>query len=78
MQNKLVLSNLKEFFEFGFDRPFFILNQLEEIIQKAIPGEDISLEYQNAILRFNFSHYTIKSSPKGNTAIHRYIFDCKL
>lgn len=75
MKNKLMISNIKDYFEFNFDKPFYLLSIVEERIQTITPGEDIEVVYQNGVIKFKFSHYNINSSSNGNVATHRYLFD---
>lgn len=50
MKTKLIITNLKDFFKHGFDRPFKILYQIEEQVHRITESDNIHFGDKTKVL----------------------------
>jgi hypothetical protein len=61
MKTKLIITNLKDFFKHGFDRPFKILEQIENQVHRITESGNIHFGDKTKILLSNYIDNDITS-----------------
>lgn len=60
MKKRVIVTNLKEFFHFGIDKPFSILAELERIVYELDSyTQTIEIEYSSTLFQFIFQELRI-------------------
>lgn len=54
MKTKLIITNLKDFFKHGFDKPFKILEQIENQVNRITESENIHFGDKTKVLLANY------------------------
>lgn len=54
MKTRLIITNLKDFFKHGFDKPFDILSQIENQVYRITESENIHFGDKTKILLCDF------------------------
>jgi len=57
MKTKLIITNLKDFFKHGFDRPFKMLYQIEEQVHRITESDNIHFGDKTKVLLANYSEH---------------------
>ena len=55
MKTKLIITNLKDFFKHGFERPFKMLYQIEEQVQRITESGNIHFGEKTKVLLADYS-----------------------
>ena len=73
IKKRIIVTNLKEFFYFGFDHPFAILAVLEsEVYNRETYTKPIKIDYGSTTMEFSFSELRID---KSGLSIVKYKFE---
>ena len=56
MKTKLIITNLKDFFKHGFDRPFKMLYQIEEQVHRITESDNIHFGEKTKVLLADYKY----------------------